>query len=53
MDRPLGFPVHAGMNRGTDRRASALLGVPRARGDEPTFPGIITYSSMGSPCTRG
>ena len=52
-DPRLGFPAHAGMDRGRPSPRSARLGVPRTRGDGPASAAASFAGSLGSPHTRG
>ena len=47
------FPAHAGMNRLEQLRDQLLVGVPRARGDEPPSDGLTYEQLKCSPRTRG
>ncbi len=47
------FPAPAGMNRAAERWNSCDLSVPRPRGDEPNFIGIVDGTDVRSPPPRG
>ena len=48
-----GFPAHAGMDRAPCIRRNRLPGLPRTRGDGPTYQGGHAGMTPASPHTRG
>ena len=48
-----GFPAHAGMDPCASRRPGSRSGLPRTRGDGPSWAAIVPTTRPASPHTRG